>query len=144
MNSDEPATRACYWPSYSSAAGSRTPRAVRSVSNGNGHDGWAAALEESSVLLEALEDEYGGMVVDADRLPSDAGVFARSLAASLFCWKSAVRRHVCQINCHAKCHLCLSIFLSQGKKGVWLKLPLDRSEFIPLAVKVPLTRSIKL
>ena len=29
-----------------------------------------------------------------------------------------------------------SNFLFQGKKGVWLKLPLDRSEFIPLALKV--------
>ncbi|TKW40687.1 hypothetical protein SEVIR_1G262100v4 [Setaria viridis] len=110
---DEPATRA--WPSYSSA-GNNMPRAVRSVPrvngwSGNGHGGWAAAREESSVLLEALEDEYGGMIVDADRLPSDADGFARSLAASLSYWKSA------------------------GKKGVWLKLPLDRSEFIPLAVK---------
>lgn len=24
----------------------------------------------------------------------------------------------------------------QGKKGVWLKLPVDRAEFVPLAVKV--------
>jgi hypothetical protein len=24
----------------------------------------------------------------------------------------------------------------QGKKGVWLKLPVDRSEFVPIAVKV--------
>ncbi|CAL5020536.1 unnamed protein product [Urochloa decumbens] len=80
--------------------------------NGNGHCGRAAAArEESSVVLEAVEDEYGGMVVDADRLPADTGGFARSLAASLSYWKSA------------------------GKKGVWLKLPLDRSEFIPLAVK---------
>ncbi|RLN09578.1 nudix hydrolase 8-like [Panicum miliaceum] len=107
----EPATRA--WASYSSA-GNMPSRAVKSVSrvngwNGNGH-GWAAAREESSVL-EAMEDEYGGMVVDADRLPSDTSGFARSLAASLSYWKSA------------------------DKKGVWLKLPLDRSEFIPLAVK---------
>ncbi|CAL4967936.1 unnamed protein product [Urochloa decumbens] len=114
---DEPATRA--WASYSSAGGNMA-RAVKSVTrmktngwNGDGHGGWAAAAarEESSVVLEAVEDEYGGMVVDADRLPSDTCGFARSLAASLSHWKSA------------------------GKKGVWLKLPLDRSEFIPLAVK---------
>ncbi|CAN6232709.1 unnamed protein product [Urochloa humidicola] len=87
--------------------------AVRRVNgwSGDGHGGWAAAAREESSVLEALEDEYGGMVVDADRLPSDAAGFARSLAASLAYWKSA------------------------GKKGVWLKLPLDRSEFIPLAVK---------
>lgn len=34
-----------------------------------------------------------------------------------------------------------SNFSVQGKKGVWLKLPLDRSEFIPLAVKVRVTKS---
>uniref|UniRef100_A0A0A9GTQ6 Nudix hydrolase domain-containing protein n=1 Tax=Arundo donax TaxID=35708 RepID=A0A0A9GTQ6_ARUDO len=90
------------------------PWAVKSVPringwNGNGH-WWTTALEESSVL-EAREDEYGGMVVDADRLPPDMAAFARSLAVSLSYWKSV------------------------GKKGVWLKLPLDRSEYIPLAVK---------
>ncbi|WVZ74363.1 hypothetical protein U9M48_022554 [Paspalum notatum var. saurae] len=100
------------------------PRAANSVvarvngwdgGNNGSHGGWttAAALEEdSSSVLEAREDEYGGMVVDADRLPSDAAAFARSLPVSLSYWKSL------------------------GKKGVWLKLPLDRSEYIPLAVKV--------
>ncbi|XP_062219817.1 nudix hydrolase 8-like [Phragmites australis] len=107
---DEPVTRA--WASYSRV--SRMPRAVRLVArikgwNGNGHR-WTTALEDSSVL-EAREDEYGGMVVDADRLPSDMAAFARSLSASLSYWKLV------------------------GKKGVWLKLPLDRSEYIPLAVK---------
>lgn len=113
LNSDEPATRA--WPSYSSA-GNNMPRAVRSVPrvngwSGNGHGGWAAAREESSVLLEALEDEYGGMIVDADRLPSDADGFSRSLAASLSYWKSAVRHHGRMsssrvTDCYAKFHLC--------------------------------------
>ena len=71
-------------------------RTVKSVSrvngwkHGNGH-GWATAREESSSVLEALEDEYGGVVVDAHRLPSGTGEFARSLAASLSYWKSAVR-----------------------------------------------------
>jgi len=73
------------------------PRTVKPVSRvngwrngGNGH-GWATAREESSSVLEALEDEYGGVVVDAHRLPSGTGEFARSLAASLSYWKSAVR-----------------------------------------------------
>ncbi|WVZ74361.1 hypothetical protein U9M48_022554 [Paspalum notatum var. saurae] len=116
----EPATRATRAP-FSSFG--RMPRAANSVvarvngwdgGNNGSHGGWttAAALEEdSSSVLEAREDEYGGMVVDADRLPSDAAAFARSLPVSLSYWKSL------------------------GKKGVWLKLPLDRSEYIPLAVK---------
>lgn len=83
-----------------------------SAGRANGwNGGWATAPEESSAVLEAREDEYGGMVVDADRLPSDVAAFARSLSVSLSYWKSL------------------------GKKGVWLKLPLDRSEYIPLAVK---------
>ncbi|KAJ1280256.1 hypothetical protein BS78_04G217000 [Paspalum vaginatum] len=112
----EPATRAR--APFSSFG--RMPRAANSVVarvdgwNGNNarHGGWtAAALDEDSSVLEAREDEYGGMVVDADRLPPDAAAFARSLPVSLSYWKSV------------------------GKKGVWLKLPLDRSEYIPLAVK---------
>ncbi|KAF8702896.1 hypothetical protein HU200_032732 [Digitaria exilis] len=71
---------------------------------------WWTALEHNFVL-EATDDEYGGVVVDADRLPVDKAAFARRLAASLSYWKSV------------------------GKKGVWLKLPVDRAEFVPLAVK---------
>ena len=53
---------------------------------------WFTTLRDRIVAaLEALEDEYGGMVVDADHLPSGTGEFARSLAASLSYWKSVVR-----------------------------------------------------
>jgi hypothetical protein len=51
---------------------------------------WWAALEHNFVL-ESTDDEYGGVVVDADRLPDDKAAFARSLAASLSYWKSVVR-----------------------------------------------------
>jgi hypothetical protein len=51
---------------------------------------WWTALENNFVL-EATDDEYGGVVVDADRLPDDKAAFARSLAASLSYWKSVVR-----------------------------------------------------
>lgn len=118
---DESVTRA--WASYSSI--SRMLREVRSVARKNlfgsppdfaGINGWNGSGHrwttlENSFVLEACEDEYGGVVVDADRLPSDKAAFAHSLALSLSYWKSA------------------------GKKGVWLKLPLDRSEYVPLAVK---------
>jgi len=95
------------------------PRTVKPVSRvngwrngGNGH-GWATAREESSSVLEALEDEYGGVVADAHRLPSGTGEFARSLAASLSYWKSAVRHHRPNVfffsrvsDCHAEFHPC--------------------------------------
>jgi len=51
---------------------------------------WWTVLENNFVL-EATDDEYGGVVVDADRLPDDKAAFARSLAASLSYWKSVVR-----------------------------------------------------
>lgn len=58
---------------------------------GGGHQQhWWTALEHNFVL-EATDDEYGGVVVDADRLPADKAAFARSLAASLSYWKSVVR-----------------------------------------------------
>lgn len=77
------------------SGGSMTPRAAKSVArleawNGNGHMR-ATSLEDNSFVLVACEDSYGGMVVDAGRLPSDMVVFARSLVASLAYWKSVVR-----------------------------------------------------
>ena len=74
-----------------SAAGSKLFRAdpadLLGVANwpeagGAGHQQqhWWAALEHNFVL-ESTDDEYGGVVVDADwRLPVDKVAFARSLA----------------------------------------------------------------
>ncbi|XP_058085522.1 nudix hydrolase 8-like [Magnolia sinica] len=64
-----------------------------------------------SYVLPAYEDQYGGIVVDYERLPFDTNVFASSLQVSLAHWKL------------------------KGNKGVWLKLPLERSELVPIAVK---------
>lgn len=115
---------------------------------------WWAALEHNFVL-EATDDEYGGVVVDADRLPVDKAAFARRLAASLSYWKSVVRPRPhfplvhpidmlfpCFSSVRVSIDEALSIcsdslrLMLQGKKGVWLKLPVDRAEFVPLAVKV--------
>lgn len=62
-------------------------------------------------VLDAFDDEYGGVVIDSDRLPSDPYKFASLLRLSLFQWKK------------------------MGKKGIWLKLPLEQSDFVPIAVK---------
>lgn len=61
--------------------------------------------------LDACDDEYGGVVVDPDRLPVNPDAFASMLRFSLSHWKM------------------------KGKKGIWLKLPLERSELVPVAVK---------
>ncbi|XP_073283544.1 nudix hydrolase 8-like isoform X2 [Primulina huaijiensis] len=62
-------------------------------------------------ILDALDDEYGGVVVNPERVPSNPDVFARALRLSVHHWKI------------------------KGKKGVWLKLPLEKSDLVPVAVK---------
>ncbi|KAI5594400.1 hypothetical protein BDE02_03G070500 [Populus trichocarpa] len=62
-------------------------------------------------VFDACDDEYGGVVVDPDRLPVNPDAFAPMLQFSLSHWKM------------------------KGKKGIWLKLPLERSELVPVAVK---------
>lgn len=42
-------------------------------------------------FLDAWDDEYGGIVVDANSLPSSANAFASALRASLTDWKLKVR-----------------------------------------------------
>jgi len=75
----------------------------------NGANGACSGL--FSRVLDAIDDEYGGVVVNPDRLPVDQDVFASLLRSSLSHWKM------------------------QGKKGIWLKLPAERSELVPVAVK---------
>ncbi|KAG8659491.1 hypothetical protein MANES_02G042300v8 [Manihot esculenta] len=62
-------------------------------------------------VLDAFDDEYGGVVVDSKNLPKNSDDFASALHFSLSHWKIT------------------------GKKGIWLKLPLERSELVPIAVK---------
>ncbi|WCJ25827.1 hypothetical protein M5689_007686 [Euphorbia peplus] len=66
---------------------------------------------ENVEVLDAFDDEYGGVVVDSNRLPESSDVFASSLHISVSHWKL------------------------MGKKGIWLKLPLERSELVPISVK---------
>lgn len=67
--------------------------------------------EAISRTLDYFDDEYGGVIVNPDKLPSNANVFASLLQSSLSQW------------------------IIKGKKGVWLKLPSEYSEFVPIAVK---------
>lgn len=78
----------------------------------NGTSG-ASSLAYSRDLrvLDAFDDEYGGVVVDPQKLPANPVAFASILHASLSHWKK------------------------MGKKGVWLNLPVERSELVPIAVK---------
>ncbi|KAJ6327273.1 hypothetical protein OIU78_014198 [Salix suchowensis] len=78
----------------------------------SGTNGASSSLFSRNVgVLDACDDEYGGVVVDPDRLPANPDDFAPMLQFSLSHWKM------------------------KGKKGIWLKLPLERSELVPVAVK---------
>lgn len=78
----------------------------------NGTNGSNLSLLGGDIkVLDAFDDEYGGVVINAERLPSNPNAFASILHSSLSHWKM------------------------KGKKGIWLKLPLERSELVPIAVK---------
>lgn len=62
-------------------------------------------------VLDASDDEYGGVLVNPERLPSNPDKFNFMLRASLSHWKV------------------------KGKKGVWLKLPLEKCDLVPIAAK---------
>ncbi|KAF8380565.1 hypothetical protein HHK36_028053 [Tetracentron sinense] len=86
-----------------------------SVGNGSsriiGINGARSTLYSRRSVLDASEDEYEGVVVNPERLPSNPNAFASILHSSLSHWKM------------------------KGKKGVWLKLPLEQSDLVPIAVK---------
>lgn len=71
----------------------------------------SSTSSRENFILDAHEDEYEGIVINPERLPFDSNAFASMLNASLSHWRS------------------------MGKKGVWLKLPLERSELVPIAVE---------
>ncbi|CAJ1971614.1 unnamed protein product [Sphenostylis stenocarpa] len=63
-------------------------------------------------LLSAVEDQYGGVVVNVeDQEPLDSKLFSSILEASMNNWRQ------------------------QEKKGVWLKLPIQHSNLVDSAVK---------
>ncbi|KAL2489993.1 Nudix hydrolase 8 [Forsythia ovata] len=62
-------------------------------------------------VLDAIDDMYDGVVVNPERLPSNPNVFASMLRSSVCHWKI------------------------EGKKGIWLKLPVEKCGLVPIAVQ---------
>ncbi|KAL5728957.1 nudix (nucleoside diphosphate linked moiety X)-type motif 8 [Ranunculus cassubicifolius] len=62
-------------------------------------------------ILDAYDDEYGGVIIEAESLPSSANAFASVLRASLFEWTL------------------------KGKKGIWLKILTEQADLVPIAIK---------
>ncbi|CAH9089403.1 unnamed protein product [Cuscuta europaea] len=67
-------------------------------------------VRDTETILAATEDTYGGVTVDMKE-KMDSNPFATSLTASMQLWKQ------------------------QGKKGVWLKLPIELSDLVDVAKK---------
>lgn len=69
-----------------------------------------------SSLLESVfphsEDKYDGVIIDHKSLPSDITLFTDRLRSSLDHWRTS------------------------RKRGVWLKLPLDKAMFVPIAANM--------
>ncbi|KAM7258539.1 hypothetical protein ACFE04_014280 [Oxalis oulophora] len=62
-------------------------------------------------FLAGAEDEYNGIIINPESLPSSANAFASALRASLSVWKL------------------------KGKKGVWLKIVSDLADLVPIAIQ---------
>lgn len=76
----------------------------------NGKNGSSVLFRDCGVL-DAYDDEYNGVIVCPEGLPTNPKAFASMLRSSLSHWQA------------------------KGKKGVWLKLPITKSELVPIAVE---------
>ncbi|XWS69964.1 hypothetical protein CRYUN_Cryun03dG0008600 [Craigia yunnanensis] len=62
-------------------------------------------------FLDAWDDEYNGVIIDTECLPSSANAFASALRASLSNWKL------------------------KGKRGLWLKILSEQADLVPIAIQ---------
>ncbi|XP_077211298.1 nudix hydrolase 8-like [Tasmannia lanceolata] len=69
------------------------------------------SLSSTLDLLDAYEDEYDGLVIDPNCLPSSANAFVAILRSSLSYWKL------------------------KGKKGIWLRILAEQADLVPIAIK---------
>ena len=69
-----------------------------------------AAAKMFKVALEYHEDKYDGVIVDEQRLPKTRADFSSQLLRSLETWRAT------------------------GKKGVWLKIPIEKLEYAATAI----------
>ncbi|XVE57597.1 hypothetical protein DITRI_Ditri04bG0103000 [Diplodiscus trichospermus] len=71
----------------------------------------SSLFSRNTRILDSFDDEYGGVILDSERLPADPNVFTSMLRFSVS---------------HLK---------AKEKKGIWLKLPVEKSHLVPVAVK---------
>ncbi|RWW69842.1 hypothetical protein BHE74_00022526, partial [Ensete ventricosum] len=77
--------------------------------------------------LDGCEDEYDGVIINPQCLPTSANAFAAILRSSLSYWKLKKL---------------LVVYQMQGKKGIWLKLLEEQAELVPVALKLLVFHSL--
>lgn len=60
----------------------------------NGNNGASPNIYISKRVLDYFEDEYGGVIINPENLPSNPSVFASVLRSSLFRWMLKVTLNV--------------------------------------------------
>ncbi|XP_044496749.1 nudix hydrolase 2-like isoform X2 [Mangifera indica] len=83
---------------------------LREMSTSSFHTIANAKQQQEIKLLEGINDNYGGVVIKMNE-PMDPNNFASMLKSSMSCWKN------------------------QGKKGVWIELPIHLANLVEPAVK---------
>ncbi|KAL7142880.1 hypothetical protein ABFS83_08G154400 [Erythranthe nasuta] len=71
----------------------------------------SSVLKADRVLLEGVNDDHGGVIVEITNVPLDPLVFSSLLRASLSHWRQL------------------------GKKGIWIKIPIELVNLVELTVK---------
>ena len=102
--------------------------------------------EDRMRLLPATNDDHGGVIVDMEE-PMDSKVFLGALRASMSQWKhevSFINFILTNENCIVTILPCflfplllnIHAALWQGKRGVWIKLPIGFANLVETVVKV--------
>ncbi|KAJ4769908.1 Nudix hydrolase [Rhynchospora pubera] len=68
-------------------------------------------LSEVKDILDFIEDDYEGVIINCNSLPDASNLFAAALQSSLSYWKY------------------------MGKKGVWLRILKEQADLVPVALK---------
>jgi len=77
----------------------------------NEHDIWTTGGEAGLETLDCIYDTYGGVIVNTAAIPHDVSQFRKQLTASIAKWRA------------------------DGRGGVWLDLPSEDADLIPIATK---------
>lgn len=98
-------------------------------------EGIFANGSEQIQLLKAVDDLHGGVIVEIEK-PMDAEAFVPSLRASMSKWKQMVLQLSIEVVMFLSNMLLYSLHNLQGKKGIWIKLPIEFANMVQYVVKV--------